>query len=152
MPPAVSEAASPGASAAGDEIQALLEGLNFAEIEGQFASGPELLGALGAQGNATLRDFLGRLKGFGGGKSEASGKGKIDPAGDRTTDEDEDTGRPLHGGPAREPFKRAGGISRDVAEIVDWSAEQDRLRLEAQFVGKIVLQTARSVGDLIKGQ
>jgi hypothetical protein len=151
--------AAAGAPAAADQFEALFEGLNFAEIDGQFFSGPELLGALGTQGNAMLRDFLGRLK-----KSDARVKAymekKNDPEGGTAS-------APLHGGPAREPFNGgvkpfSGGVKpahdrgsdaiekmrQEMHEIVDFQ----RTLAEEHYVASIVGGVTKSVSELIKGQ
>jgi hypothetical protein len=153
MPPVASEAApaAAGTPSAGDQVQALFKDLNFAELQSQLFAGPETLGALGAQGNAALRNFLGRLK-----TAEADVKIRESNG---SHPETEQPGLPLHGGPAREPFERGGsprgtdeeirGVSNKVAEFV---IEQARLQAEVSVVGSLVIGTTRSINELIKGQ
>src|SRR5215475_7376200 len=148
MPPVVSQAApaATGASAAGDQLQALFQGLNFAELEGQFFSGPELLGALGAQGNATLRDFLSRLK-----KADASLKAVKSKMSNPEAGNAEagDTAAPLHGGPAREPFEREGS-TRSVAkavEMMEQTAEFAEAMAEMKHFATLALRTTSGINE-----
>jgi hypothetical protein len=146
MPSVVSQAtpASTAAPAAGDQLQALFEGLDFAELQSQFFAGPETLGALNAQGNATLRDYLGRLKQA---RAETSAfTSRVNK--DESDFEAGDAGGPLHGGPAREPFKRESSTQKDMARFLEFL----RLEAETAYVGKLVLLTASAMGNLIKGQ
>jgi hypothetical protein len=145
--------AAAGAPAAGDQLQALFEGLNFAELQSQFFSGPETLGALGAQGNATLRDFLGRLK-----KTDEDFKSRNiksnESNGSDPGTEGPEAEAPLHGGPAREPFEHKG-LSPETARVIKLMKKNMEISgtlAEVQVVSSLVKQTARSIGDLIKGQ
>jgi hypothetical protein len=146
MPAAVFQTtpASTGAPAAGDQLQSLFEGLDFAEIQGQFFAGPETLGALGAEGNARLRDFLGRLKKA---RTETSVfMGNLNKQG--SDPEAEDGVVLVHGGPAREPFKRESSTQEEIGKFLEF------LHLEADtaYVSKLVILTASAMGNLIKGQ
>jgi hypothetical protein len=165
MPPVVSEAAAAGAPAAGDQLQALLEGLDFTGLQSQFFSSPELLGALGAQGNATLREFLGRLK-----KADANFKAfkskmhnpdanNAEGADTKAADTAADTVALLHGGPAREPFERGDSphmllseIKKKMIQRIAEDVENTEAASDAQYIGTVAVRMAKAFGELIKGQ
>jgi hypothetical protein len=174
MPPVVSEATpvAAGATDSGDQLQALFEGLNFAELEGQFASNPELLGALGAEGNRMLRDFLGRLK-----KADAEDKVFESYLKNKGSDaEAGDAGTLFHPGPVQEPFVRGGdpysvfgGASHEqvrgrtmeetsqrvrdgTRKLMALAVESSRLHAESTFVVKAATGLAKALGELTKGQ
>src|SRR5262245_18825087 len=96
-PPVLSEAtpAAPGRQDSPGDMQALFESLDYSKLQSEFTSNSEVMGALGAQGTATLRDFLTRLKKANNRVESYGGKESNPEAGDAAA--------PLHGGPAREP-------------------------------------------------
>jgi hypothetical protein len=161
MPPVVSEAmpAAAGTPAAGDQLQALFEGLNFAELQSQFFSGPETLGALGAQGNATLRDFLGRLKKANADIADIKARNSNKSNGSYPGAEEAEA--PLHGGPAREPFDHKG-LSPETAKIIEKTEKGIELAkkymeisstlAQVDVVSSLVKQTAAAFNNLTKGQ